>query len=232
MGVEVCDDLDGGTLLLRLQHLGTKCTYAFSACVVISVLNRNISTSKLLQFDFWEYSNNPARFLNSRMPSVLDLQSVPSTTTPIASRLFKIFRNSGDRKMGRTCRLICRDWASECAVPEPKGWRVEDGVVWHWVETKWRVLPTWLWAWTPGPFADEWWVEQRCHQRWSIKVVPLGCSIASSTNEFAFAFEAPPPCRFRVARPESELSIEPIITSTDVPCIQTFQVPYSDDPPA
>lgn len=174
MGVEVCDGLDDRASLLWVLHLGTKRMCAFAASIVIAVLNSNLSTSKLLLFDFWEYTNNPAHFLNSWvMTGVVECQPVPSTTA-IASRLLEIFRDSGDSKMGRTCRLVCRDWSRVCAVHEPtEDWRVEDGVVWHWIETAWQVLPTQLWAWRLRPFSDEWWVDQRCHQQWIPKVIAI-----------------------------------------------------------
>lgn len=146
--------------------------------------------SKLLLFDFWEYTNNPVHFTNTWVTTtVVECQPVPSTTA-IASRLLEIFRDSGDSRMGRTCRLVCRDWARQC--PVEQDWRVEDGVVWHWIETVWQVLPTRLWAWTLGPFSDEWWVERRCHQQWFPKVIAFDQSIAFPTNKSAF--QAPTSC--------------------------------------
>lgn len=100
-------------------------------------------------------------------------QLVPSATSIIAPRLFKILSDFSDSDLCRTCRLVCRDWARECPAREPKdcNWKVEDGVVWHWIETTWRVLPTRLWVWTLGPFSDKWWVEQGCHPQWFPKVI-------------------------------------------------------------
>ncbi len=123
---------------------------------------------KLLLFDFWEYKNNPVGFLNSRIStSVIDCRPGPSLTSLVAPRLFEIYRNSGDSRMGRTCRLVCREWARECPLRDPMDcdWRFDNGVVRRWVGTEWQVLPTKFWVWKL--------VERAFYRGWCPKVITV-----------------------------------------------------------
>lgn len=111
--------------------------------------------------------------LQSTLPIVH--QPSPSVTAVIAPRLSKLIRSSKDKVLGRTCRLVCRDWVKQFPVRESKNfnWRLEDGVVWHWIEAAWRVLPITSWAWTLACFSDEWWVEPGGRHQWFTKVIAV-----------------------------------------------------------
>ncbi len=171
----------------------------------------------MLLFDFWEYGRSSYAPVSA---PVIDHQPVPSATTTIAPRLSQILRSSGDSKLCRTCRLVCRDWANALPLGDPERcdlW-LEDGVVWYRIEEEWRHLPREYWAWTIRE--KEWWVE-RDQDRWQLKVDQLLLSIPSPD---VFTCKARTACRrLRPTKPHISISTA-VSTSTvyDIPAIWIF----------
>lgn len=97
-------------------------------------------------------------------------------TTIVATRLFEYIRRSEHKKLCRTCRLVCRDWAGQFPLgfSEPWNLRVEDGAAWYRFDAEWIHLPNGRWAWSFQDFSNEWWVEGWSepgkHCQWYLKV--------------------------------------------------------------
>ena len=109
-------------------------------------------------------------------PSHIQHHDIASSPDTLSNREFEARCNSGElelywwrpydiadydiRHLARICRLICRDWAKQILLGDPK-LKIANGAVWHCVEDVWRVLPKRHWAWEFRRI--EWWMEPR-HQ--------------------------------------------------------------------
>lgn len=92
-----------------------------------------------------------------------DRTYVSDISTLIVRELSHHLRQTGDRILCKTCRLVSKDWARSFPHGDSEiwNWRVEDGVVYRECGNKWRLIPNRLWAWRRQDGPDEWWVDRR-----------------------------------------------------------------------
>ena len=131
---------------------------------------------KCLLFEYTTGQGLSQRSFLSTSHSHIQYHGMASLPDTLSSREFEARCNSGElkpywwslygtntygkRHLARTCRLVCRDWAKQLPLGDPK-LRIMNGAVWYSVEGVLRVLLKRHWAWE---FREiEWWIEQR-HQ--------------------------------------------------------------------
>ena len=124
---------------------------------------------------FLGYAYGKTQSSSARLP-LFATQDMPSGRDIAAIRVIHIVRSTGSyfhsldsgsiepldlyesRQLARTCRLVCRDWARQLPLGDPK-LTVVHGIVWYCAEDEWQALPKRYWAWV---FQEiEWWMEPR-----------------------------------------------------------------------